>query len=175
MQDCMGGELYNKLVNNVKPIKLTFHSDKNSQYDHNSHSIILKSCNSDTLLHEMFHAYQHSVLEKDKYDKANVNYEIEAQIARYNFLLRRSDVEGLSNHNDFVSTNFGVAISRTANCYTSKSIPITSKLPKLESNYTLAIKYVLEKGKEINMDMTFNTAFSPKKNVQNIIDLSKNC
>ena len=175
MQDCMGGELFNKLVKDSKFIKITFNSEKISQYNYDSHSIILKSYNSDTLLHEMFHAYQYSVLGNEEYNKADTNYEIEAQIARYNFLLRRSDVDGVNNHNDFTSTNFGAAISRISSCFTSKGIPITDRSQKLEQNYPFAVNYILNNAKEMEMDMIFKTDFSPNDNVQNVIDLSESC
>ena len=176
MQDCMGGELYNKLVNNVKPIKLTFHSDKNSQYNYDSHSIILKSCNSDTLLHEMFHAYQHSVLENDEYDKAGVNYEIEAQIARYIYIDSNSMID---RESDFIKQKLGRLVKNMAQHISSRgylldySYEIEERLNRFYKKTDTLLNQMANSNKLDSLTLVPN--MRSDDNLRILIELSKNC
>lgn len=89
IKDCMGEELYNQLLAklNDNHIQIVF-SNKTPSYLNNVLNFNENSY-SDTLLHELFHAYQDLSIQ-GSLNSISVNLEIEAQLAKYKYAYRKN-------------------------------------------------------------------------------------
>lgn len=88
MADCMGGNLYNALVNGGRQINFQF-TPSGPGATAGSFSLsewrVTSDKDSGSLFHEMFHAYQAWQLSKTAYDNSSANRELEAYLAEYMF------------------------------------------------------------------------------------------
>lgn len=92
MEDCLGGDLYNLLKEEVKNKKVNLEFDFGKEYSYNWEEntlhIGLEELEANNLLHEMFHVLQTTQEPISSFKSSMMNKEIEAHYAQYLFLRR---------------------------------------------------------------------------------------
>lgn len=92
MEDCLGGNLYNLLREELKNRKINIEFDFGKGYSYNwdEHTIHigLEELEANNLLHEMFHVFQTTQEHISSFRSSMMNKEIEAHYAQYLFLKR---------------------------------------------------------------------------------------
>ncbi len=186
IKDCMGEELYSQLVE-MGETNITISFDPNrrkpSSYNRDSHSIVLTNFHSDVLLHEMFHIFQHHQVELknpnnnkfNSYTKASANYEVEAQIARYVFLLRRKAYDTTNRYERYCSTSLGSSIQNAGDYIDANGRPYIDVDNYHNEYYSPSIDKVLAIAKDKQVSITYNESFSMDDNLSNLQTLSQYC
>lgn len=122
LSDCMGRELLNQLQEANRDITFSFDPNiKASQHSYNgsSHSIIMKRHYSEVFLHELFHAYQTTTN-----TQGSANIEIEAQLARYVYMVNHEDPYILHRLEGYLKCDLGTGIAQLDD---SINLPMSSQ------------------------------------------------
>lgn len=187
IRDCMGEMLYKQLVcaeGEKICIDFDFERKEPSAYNKEDHCITLTNTYNDVLLHEMFHVFQHLQIKinnenSDKYtsySQASANYEVEAQIARYVFLLRRRAYDATNRYEEYCSTVLGSKIQNAGDLIDAKGKPYLDDDTYFREYYCPSINRVLTIAEEQKMsNINFNRNLTIDENLSNIQMLSKSC
>jgi hypothetical protein len=169
MLDCMGGKLFNALEARGDDIILNVDiGNGNSKYG--SSGIKLTQLNSGTLLHEMFHAYQHGVLGTTAFNARIANNEVEAYLARYMFT------------GNTVGVKYGAEIKELA-WYVNKDGTVDPDVDFLFFDaYEKARDAIIAGYAADGIDITYDRNFNPLESIGNnmqgissIYNLKKDC
>ena len=179
LEDCMGKELLTQLVGEGKiAITFNFESSTPSAYNHESKSIVMTNYYSDVLLHELFHAFQYSQIKDVKtYNLASANYEVEGQLARYVYLLRRRAYDTSGRYNTYCRTPLGKTI-KSAGCgvLDMKGNLIIDETSYRETYYQPSIDIVLQIAESQNLtNINYNESFTMQDNLNNLKAISIRC
>ena len=179
LEDCMGKELLTQLVGKGEiAITFNFESSTPSAYNHESKSIVMTNYYSDVLLHELFHAFQYSQIKDVKtYNLASANYEVEGQLARYVYLLRRRAYDTSGRYNDYCRTPLGKTIeSAGRGVLDMKGNLIIDETLYRESFYQPSIDIVLQIAESQNLtNISYNESFTMQDNLNNLKAISIRC
>lgn len=183
IKDCMGEELYNQLLAklNDNHIQIVF-SNKTPSYLNNILNFNENSY-SDTLLHELFHAYQDLSIQ-GSLNSISVNLEIEAQLAKYKYAYRKnSPVPDDRRDTDYrhsplkeqlfnlhILTKEGVTIDEGDNPITKES-----NLYLFDYTYQLAAEEIIRVSEQHGLGYKYDKSRGMDDNLKLIIDLSLEC
>ncbi len=175
MIDCMGGALYNGLnaLTGSGTFAITY--DPNGSANFTGTGIVINSLDEDqTLMHELFHAYQAYHETTASFNAASANLEVEAQIAKmmYHLNTAPSIDEFSRRYEELNDGGMGSKALDLAMGLTSKGtiVPGRSSSEFIALYEDLAHNIVAEDSRYI-----FNTHRSMNQNISNIRTLSINC
>ncbi|MBO5661529.1 MAG: hypothetical protein J6R93_03540, partial [Tidjanibacter sp.] len=188
LKDCMGKELLIQLLGQDKiAISFDFNRSNPSSYNYKSNTVIMTNYNADVLLHELFHAYQfhqvenhHETEDKDKitaiYCQASANYEVEGQIARYVYLLRRHAFDSTGRYEEYCKTRLGKKIQSAGNLIDGSGNPYTDKQNYNDYYFKPSIDIVLSIARERKYThINYDESRSMDKNLGNLKSVSIKC
>ncbi|MDR2885906.1 MAG: hypothetical protein LBU95_03890 [Rikenellaceae bacterium] len=178
MADCMGGAMYNALDGLLGSQTFAIQFDLNAQtstFDGNT--ISLNSFESNSLFHEMFHAYQAYQETPTTYDDAIANLEVEANIAQYRYLMSLPEVTPGSKWAQTYKEGFGRNVAKLSNRYISKSGTLIdqSKSTMFTSIFSGAGSMVVSMYAQTGRTISFDYTRSVTQNLKNLANLSGGC
>lgn len=167
MADCMGGNLYNALVNGGRQINFQF-TPSGPGATAGSFSLsewrVTSDKDSGSLFHEMFHAYQAWQLSKTAYDNSSANRELEAYLAEYMFA------------GDIPRSYYRGNIMELSKVYLSGKGTLNNLdavgLIKFNEMYENTIDLI---NQQYGGKLYYDDKRTPNQNFQNIANLTKNC
>ena len=194
IKDCMGEELYKQLLakynksgdtitliyspSTQEDSNFNFYTNFNSNNNIPDQTILnLFDSTSDVLLHEMFHAYQLiSGMTGENFCSATVNYEIEAQLAKYFYGLRNKEIISLEDAHNLYNTE-GHPWFHIANLSTSIQMGTTERsivnTKQYAKEYRNAVQiYINKKG---DIKYTYAIPNNIEDTIKNLTLLSINC
>lgn len=179
IQDCMGGELYNKLVKTCEDdgqLSIIFASSGAvPSYKNTTRTITITDNYSDTLLHEMFHAYQDVMIDSDL-STISTNLEIEAQVAKYKYAYREGSPISEERINSEYRDDDMEESFYSIHCATTEDA--SAKPDLIDNFYTLyekAVEEIMAKSDLLHLGYQFDAERSMVDNWSNIIELSIKC
>lgn len=188
-KDCMGKELYNKLMeifnNSGDSLTITFDSTTDNAsgigYTDSFNSgdtvsqnatIQLYDSTSDVLMHEMFHAYQLAMAGTGtKFGQATANYEIEAQLAKYFYGLRNGGTITLEEDHKLYNTE-GHIWWHIANLSSYTNGVIIFRQEDYSKLYRFIVQQYISQDK---VQYTYTQPENISKTISNLSALSKKC
>ncbi len=186
--DCMGKVLLTCLMSGDKiTITFNFASAVPSNYNYREDSIAMTNYNGDTLLHELFHAYQYSQIEtlnknaskediKTIYCQSSANYEVEGQIARYVYLLRRRSQDTSGRYDAYCRTKLGKQIQGAGNNIDMLGNLYIDEQTYYDDYYKPSIDAVLHIAKNKNVaNINYDESLSMDQNLSNLKSVSIKC
>ena len=192
-EDCMGKVLLTCLMSNGE-IAISFNLERAlpSSYNYLNDGIIMTNYNGDTLLHELFHAYQYSQIEthykktnneidkdviKTLYNQSSANYEVEGQLARYVYLLRRQAYDTSGRYNSFCKSQLGGVIKNAGHdVLDMKGNLILDEALYRESYYQPLINRIMHIAEDKKLtNINYNESLSMNENLNNLKSVSINC
>ncbi|MCD8186607.1 MAG: hypothetical protein LUD68_09280 [Rikenellaceae bacterium] len=177
--DCMGGAMYDALVDLLNGKTLIFEFDPSlgySQFDASAGSITLGDYESNSIFHEMFHVYQWYNETPQTIGGVALNHEMEAWYAQYRYVSKLPEYqEGTKWHTLYNKHPIGYYISRIDNHLTPQG------QFKNNSNYELFGNYLINYVKSaFELSATyrkypFDYNRYGNENFTNFVQLSKGC
>ena len=105
-EDCMGKALIVTMLSKNTKIPIEFNYNTRAGYNYSS-GIRLNNTHSESLLHELFHAYQYSQLGSTSYNSTVANIEVEAYLATFYYMKRSDNPEVLQRCDNFKRRKLG--------------------------------------------------------------------
>lgn len=105
-EDCMGKTLIVTMLSKNTKIPIEFNYNTKAGYNYSS-GIRLNNTHSESLLHELFHAYQCSQLGYASYNSIVANLEVEAYLATFYYMKRSDNPEVLQRCDNFKRRKLG--------------------------------------------------------------------
>ena len=105
-EDCMGKTLIVTMLSKNTKIPIEFNYNTRAGYNYSS-GIRLNNTHSESLLHELFHAYQYSQLGSTSYNSTVANIEVEAYLATFYYMKRSDNPEVLQRCDNFKRRKLG--------------------------------------------------------------------
>ena len=105
-EDCMGKTLIVTMLSKNTKIPIEFNYNTRAGYNYSS-GIRLNNTHSESLLHELFHAYQCSQLGYASYNSIVANIEVEAYLATFYYMKRSDNPEVLQRCDNFKRRKLG--------------------------------------------------------------------
>lgn len=183
INDCMGGELYNSLVNyyslDEAVLSIEFNDVGRSTFGHiknemQSHVISLCGTDVSVLVHEMIHAYQLLMCGGmwEVFNLSKANYEVTAQIGRYLFGKRNGGELEKEWSEWFGNPNkLGYVIAQL-----SKNISKNGTVsPRNESAFERLYSKIGTEYQKHDSTYVYNPQLNTKQNLSSITEISRNC
>ncbi len=132
---------------------------------------------SDVLLHELFHAFQYSQIKDVKtYNLASANYEVEGQLARYVYLLRRQAYDTSGRYDTYCRTKLGKKIRGAGDMIDMQGKMYLDEQTYYEDYYKPSIEEVLQIAESQNLtSISYNESLSMDQNLNNLKSISIKC